>query len=125
MAQNDILLIDAPGENGPARDEAEFILDKKINDKFIEKVVKESTIINFHIINRLDNSNQEKLKELRSEANQSNIINKNYHTSVFHDIHNLKDIRLLKDAQNAIKTDIEDVFIDVQRNIHTAFNATY
>jgi GTPase Era involved in 16S rRNA processing len=68
-AKGDILFLDVAGEKNPVRDEPGYILDRRLIDYFVEEVVQETSMSHIHVVNRIDNTDQEKLMKLRARAN--------------------------------------------------------
>jgi hypothetical protein len=48
--------LDIAGEKNPVKDEAGYILDRRLMDYFVEEVVQETSMSHIHVLNRLDNS---------------------------------------------------------------------
>jgi ribosome biogenesis GTPase A len=65
-ALGDILFLDVAGEKNPVYDEPGYILDRRLVDYFVEEVVQETSMSHIHVVNRIDNTDQEKLMKLRA-----------------------------------------------------------
>jgi len=124
-AKGDILFLDVAGEKNPVRDEPGYILDRRLIDYFVEEVVQETSMSHIHVVNRIDNTDQEKLMKLRARSNEIKAFKNMDYAPPVYVIHNLRGIRTLEDAKIAIKRDIEDVFIDVELMNHHGTGAIY
>ena len=78
-----------------------------------------------HVVNRIDNTDQEKLMKLRAKANEIKSSKNLFFAPSVHVIHNLREIKTLEDAEIAIKRDIEDVFVDAELKKHRVTGAIY
>jgi len=78
-----------------------------------------------HVVNRIDNTDQEKLMKLRARANEIKAFKNMGFAPPVYVIHNLRGIKTLEDAKIAIKRDIEDVFIDAEQRYDHGTGAVY
>ena len=78
-----------------------------------------------HVVNRIDNTDQEKLMKLRARANEIKAFKNMDFAPPVYVIHNLRGIKTLEDAKIAIKRDIEDVFIDAEQRYDHGTEAVY
>jgi hypothetical protein len=78
-----------------------------------------------YVVNRIDNTDQEKLMNLRARSKEIKAFKNLDYAPYVYVIHNLRGIKTLEDAKLAIKRDIEDIFIDVELNTHRGTGAIY
>ena len=77
------------------------------------------------VVNRIDNTDQEKLMKLRARANEIKSSKNLDFAPPVYVIHNLRGIKTLEDSKIAIKRDIEDVFVDAELKKHRVTGAIY
>jgi hypothetical protein len=94
-----IVFMDTAGSGNPVNHTRLHILDRRLTDYFIEKVVSDTSHAHIFVINRMNNLIQEKLMIMQEKSDDTIVL-----------IHNLRNIKTMKDAELAIKRDIIEVF---------------
>ena len=82
---NKIVFIDTAGSGNPVLHTREHILDRRLTDYYIEKVVSDTSQQHIYVINRMNNLIQEKLMVMKERTGKTIVL-----------IHNLRNIKTME-----------------------------